>query len=84
MDIKLIINIFKIKQTKEKSKNLTNEEIIHNLVKSQARKKLIEKRERQELLFPRGRDFLHRSYMEDMENAYDEALIEILSEHHRF
>lgn len=84
MDIKLIINIFKIKQTKEKSKNLTNEEIIHNLVKSRARKRLMEKRERQELLFSRGRDFLHTSYMEDVENVYDEALIDVLSEHHRF
>lgn len=44
----------------------------------------MEKRERQELLFSRGRDFLHTSYMEDVENVYDEALIDVLSEHHRF
>lgn len=78
---KLICNVLKKNQLQDSSEKPTEAELIHKSACVRAWSAVVDKRNR--FLRPGG-GFGHSSILNDFENAYDRAYIEVWNEHHRF
>ena len=73
-------NIFKKKQVEKAEQIPTESDFVHRLARLRAGQKAIEKRKR----FSYRSGFHSPSFLEDMDNVYDEAYDEIWNERHGF